>query len=100
MIMAKKLVSPEVCVHQHEGKRYEIHVKLPGVKKEDIDLRFSRRGFCVEGTRGDTIFSGCYTLENSVDLNRVKTKFYDVEGLVEITAPIVKAVKSKKIRIG
>ena len=98
--MAKKrLISPEVCTHHHSGKKYEIHVRLPGVRKENIDLKFSKKGFCIKGSRADAIFSGCYSLAHSVNVNKVKTKFYDEDGLLEITVPLVQPLRSKKITI-
>lgn len=92
-------VAPEVCVHHHSGKNYEIHIKLPGVKKENIDLNFSRKGFSVKGTRADVVFAGSHSLEHSVDVNKIKTKHYDVEGLLEVIAPLVQPLRTKKIQV-
>lgn len=98
--MAKKrVISPEVCTHHHSGKRYEIHVRLPRVRKENIELNFSKKGFCIKGSRSDVIFARCYSLEHSVDVNKVKTKFYNKDGLLEIIAPLTKPLRSKKITI-
>lgn len=99
-MVKRPMVAPEVCVHQHSGKRYEIHVSLPQVKKENIELNFSKKGFCVKALRGDVIFAACHALEFPVDTNKIRTKYYDVEGLLEIIAPILKPVKTKRIPIG
>jgi len=93
------MVAPEICAHYHSGQRYEIHVKLPRVKKENIELSFSKKGFCIKAPRDDVVFATCYKLELPVDTNRIKTKYYDVEGLLEIIAPLLKPVKTKRIPI-
>ncbi len=98
--MAKKsILAPEVHVHRHQDKKYEIHVKLPGVKKENIKLNFTKNGFCVEGSRREAVFNGCHTLEHPVNLNKIRTNYYDVGGTLEITAPISKPIKCKKVTI-
>lgn len=98
-MVKRPLVAPEICAHYHSGKRYEIHVRLPQVKKENIELNFSKDGFCIRAERDDLIFATCRSLEAPVDTNRIRTKYYDVEGLLEIVAPLLKPVKTKRIPI-
>lgn len=98
-MVKRTLVAPEVHTHYHSGKKYEIHVMLPRVKKENIDLNFSKKGFCVKAYRPDAIFSACHQLHHPVDVNKVKTKHYDVEGLLEITVPLLQPIVCKKIPI-
>ncbi|MGC8816717.1 MAG: Hsp20/alpha crystallin family protein [Candidatus Hadarchaeum sp.] len=93
------LVTPEICAHYHSGKRYEIHVRLPQVKKENIELKFSKNGFCIKARRDDLVFAACRSLDLPVDPNKVRTKYYDVEWLREIVAPLLKPVKARRIPI-
>ena len=98
--MAKRLmVTPEIHSHCHEGQRFEIHVLLPRVKKGDVELNFHKTGFCVKGSRSDVIFAACHTLPNPVDVSKVTTKYYNVQGLLEITVPLLKPIINKRIPI-
>ncbi|MEM3514130.1 MAG: Hsp20/alpha crystallin family protein [Candidatus Hadarchaeum sp.] len=98
-MVKRPLVAPEVCAHYHSGKKYEIHVRLREVKKENIELNFSKNGFCIKAQRDDLVFATCRSLDVPVDPNKVKTKYYDVEGLLEIVAPLLKPIKTKRIPI-
>jgi HSP20 family molecular chaperone IbpA len=98
--MAKKrVISPEVCTHHHPGKNYCIHIRLPGVRKENIDLKLSKKEFCVKGSRADVDFAGCYSLAHSVNVNKAKAKFYDKDGLLEIIVPLTEPLRRKKITV-
>jgi HSP20 family molecular chaperone IbpA len=61
-------------------------VELPGVKKEDIDLKVSENGVCVNGKRGEQDISGCWMLAHGIDLDSVKAKYE--EGLLDIVMPL------------
>ncbi len=99
MLSKQRLIAPEICAHYHSGKNYEVHVFLPKVKKEDIELNFHKNGFSVKGHRSDVIFAASHSLAHPVDVNKVKTQYYDVEGLLEITVPLLKPIVPRKITI-
>lgn len=94
-----RLITPEICAHYHSGKNYEVHVFLPRVKKEDIELNVHKKGFSVKGSKSDVIFAASRTLDHPIDVNKVKTKYYEVEGLLEIIAPLLKPIACRKVPI-
>ncbi|MEM4188403.1 MAG: Hsp20/alpha crystallin family protein [Candidatus Hadarchaeum sp.] len=98
-MVKRPLVAPEICAHYHSGKKYEIHVRLPQVKKENIELNFSKNGFCIKAQRDDLVFATCHSLDVPVDPNKVRTKYYDVEGLLEIVVPLLKPIKARRVPI-
>ncbi|MGQ9788512.1 MAG: hypothetical protein ACUVQM_04320 [Candidatus Hadarchaeaceae archaeon] len=67
------------------------------MKKENIELNFSKNGFCIKAQRNDPIFATCRHLEVPVGTNKIRTKYYDVEGLLEIVAPLLKPIKTRRI---
>jgi HSP20 family molecular chaperone IbpA len=53
--MTEKIVSPEICVFTDENlETLNIQIELPGVDKNNIDLRFYEDGFYVLAKREDT----------------------------------------------
>lgn len=94
-----RLVTPEICAHYHSGKNYEIHVSLPKVEKENIELNVHKKGFSVKGTGPDVIFAASRTLDHPIDVKKVKTQYYEVQGLLEITAPLLKSIACRKVPI-
>ena len=70
---------------------------MPGVKKEDVKLSVGEQSFCVEGSRGDVVFVGCFSLVHSVDEDKAKAKFES--GLLKIDVPLKAAIKGRKIAI-
>jgi len=90
------VVVPEVCI-DHDDHAYSIEVELPGVKKEDVKLSVGEQSFCVEGSRGDVVFVGCFSLVHSVDEDKAKAKFES--GLLKIDVPLKAAIKGRKIAI-
>ncbi len=97
--MVKRMVTPEIHSHYHAGKKFEVHVMLPKVRKENIELTFDKKGFCVRGSRPDVEFAACHSFPHPVDMNKVKTKYYNVEGLLEINVPLLHPIATKKITI-
>ncbi len=93
------MVTPEICSHYHTGKRFEVHVSLPKVKRADIELSFHKKGFCVKASRPDVVFAACHSFEHPVDMKKVKTKYYNVEGLLEIDVPLLHPVAIKRIAV-
>jgi len=92
----KPVLAPSVCV-DHDLDNYYIQVELPGVKKEDVELSVSDTSFCVKGPRKDIVLLGCYVLAHYVKEDGAKAKFDN--GLLEITVPLKKPLKGKKIPI-
>ncbi len=90
------LPSVNIC-HDEKDEGYYIEVELPGVEKEDIELYFWSRGFCVDGNKKDLTYSGCYTLAHDVKSEEVKAKFES--GLLKINVPFKEKLRAKKVKI-
>ena len=90
------VVTPEVCI-DHDDKAYYIDVELPGVDKEHVDLSVGEQSLCVEATREDTVYLGCFSLAHPVDENKAKAKFEN--GLLKVEVPLKAPIKGKRIRI-
>ncbi|MFB3888158.1 MAG: Hsp20/alpha crystallin family protein [Candidatus Bathyarchaeia archaeon] len=90
------VTTPEVSV-DHDDKGYYIEVELPGVKKEAVSLTVGAQSFCVEASREDVVFMGCFTLAHPVDEGKAKAKFES--GLLKVEVPLKAPLKGKRIEI-
>jgi HSP20 family protein len=98
--MTKKKIKPALtpCVcFDHDVENYHIQVELPGVKKEDIELSVSEQSFCVRGLREDIDLIACYYLAHRVNEDKAEAKYEN--GLLDVTIPLKKPLKGKKISI-
>lgn len=92
----KTTIAPTVYA-DHDHENYYIQVELPRVKKEEIELEVSEKGFCVKGTREDLEFSSCYVLAHEVEAAKAKAKFEN--GLLDIVVPLAHPLSGIKIKI-
>lgn len=92
----KPVLTPTVCF-DHDLENYYVQVELPGVKKKDIELSISEQSFCVRASREDIDLMGCWYLAHSVNEDKAKAE-YD-NGLLNVTIPLEKPLKGKKIPI-
>ncbi|MEM3624477.1 MAG: Hsp20/alpha crystallin family protein [Nitrososphaerales archaeon] len=83
--------------HDEKDEGYEIEVELPGVKKEEINLYFWSRGFCVDANKEELAYSGCYTLAHDVKIDEAKAKFEN--GLLKIKVPFKEKLRARKVSI-
>jgi HSP20 family protein len=90
------VVTPEVSI-DHDDKMFYVDVELPGVAKGHVDLSVGEQSICVEATREDVVFLGCFSLAHSVDENQAKAKFEN--GLLRIQIPLKTPLRSKLIKI-
>ncbi len=93
---AVTVVTPEVCI-DHDDVSYFIDVELPGVDKEHVDLSIGEQSLCVEATRDDVVYLGCFSLAHVVDESKATAKF--ANGLLKIEVPLKAPIKSKRIKI-
>ena len=54
-------VAPE-AVFYHDTETYTLVVELPGVNKEDIELKAMENGFCLTAPRDDIVYRGYWVL--------------------------------------
>ena len=90
-------VSLSACIY-HDREKYTMEVELAGVAKKDIDFEMSETSFCLKAPRNDIEYFGCWVLAHAVDPNKAKAAFKN--GLLTVTAPLVKPLKGVKVLIG
>ncbi len=90
------VVAPEISL-DHDDVSYYIDVELPGVSKENVDLSVGEQSLCVEASRDDVVYLGCFTLAHAVDEEKATAKFDN--GLLRIQIPLKAPIKGKRIII-
>lgn len=86
------------CNQKIEENKTCVEIELPGVKKEDINLRMTDDGFSVQApTRGALEYVGAWTWCCPVETSKAKAK-YD-NGLLRIEAPLKPGPPAKKVKI-
>lgn len=95
------------------GDKLQIIAEIPGVAKEDLDIRIqgnylelsgSRKSDAPEGykahriERGSSSFTRSFTLPADVDSNRVEAVLKD--GILTMNLPKAEAAKPKQISVG
>jgi HSP20 family protein len=93
---ATTVMTPEVCI-DHDDSAYYVEVELPGVDKEHVELSVGTQSLCVEASRDDIVYLGCFTLAHPVDETKAKAKFNN--GLLKVEVPLREPIKGKRIRI-
>lgn len=92
------ITCPEVSVaHDANDEGLEVTVELPGVNKNDVQLTVSKGGFCVEASRDDVRYEGCFQFAHEVDSDGASAKFDN--GLLKIAVPFLEPLCGKKIAI-
>jgi len=86
--LAEKVVVPPhmfACLDA-EGENYIVEVDLPGVKKEDIDLRMHEDIIHILAEREDLAFHGHLHFPIKVDPKKAEAKFSN--GLLRVEVPL------------
>lgn len=99
---------PQVDVLEDE-KQYEIHVAVPGVKKEDFQIEFQRNQLIVAGERKEIKktettklhrvesfqgkFRRVFTIPENVDQSKIEASYED--GMLKVVMPKDEAANQK-----
>ncbi|MCG8641895.1 MAG: Hsp20/alpha crystallin family protein [Desulfobacterales bacterium] len=104
--------APRTNLYEH-GDHFEIRAELPGIEKDDLNVKIQgnyleitgeRRSNAPDGykthktERGIGSFSRSFTLPSDVDSTKVEATLKD--GVLYLTLPKHEAAKPKKISIG
>lgn len=99
-----------------DGDRYVVHVDLPGVDRESIDVTVDRNVLTVSAERkaehqatsadGPVVAServhGSFTrqlyLGDALDTDRIEADY--VDGVLTLTIPLAEAAKPRKVEVG
>ena len=92
----ENLFVPAMCAY-HDAKAYSIEVQLPGVEKKDIQFEMTEGSFCLKAPRGELLYFGCWTLAHNVNPKKAKATYK--EGLLTVTAPLVKRYEGVKVTV-
>lgn len=85
--MEKTRIRPNLCAAYDDKKNlYNIEIELPGVKKDDIDLKVLPGGFMVKAPKGEIEYRGDYTFFSPVDPEKTNAKYEN--GLLTINIPL------------
>jgi HSP20 family molecular chaperone IbpA len=84
--MTETVVSPDVCVFNDENlETLNIQVEIPGVDKDNIELRFYEDGFYIVAKKEGTKYMGSYSLIYSVKPENAIANYSN--GLLTINVP-------------
>ncbi|MGZ7068472.1 MAG: Hsp20/alpha crystallin family protein [Methanobacterium sp.] len=89
-------VSPAAFIY-HTDHEYIIEIELPGVHKEDIDVKITENTFCVKAPRKNMEYTGCWVLAHEFNADESNASYEN--GLLTVKVPIVEAKEGKKIRV-
>jgi HSP20 family molecular chaperone IbpA len=85
-------VSPDVCSYfDDDESRINIEISLPGVKKEDISLKFLEDSLSLSAPRDDIKYVATLSLCCPVVPEKAEAKYEN--GLLKITAPFKDAME-------
>lgn len=106
------LVNPDVEVNEKDTE-YLVHVDLPGMKKEDFEIKVEGNRFILRGERKEETkeekkgyhyserrygsFARGFHLPTEIDADKVKATYKN--GVLEVLLPKTTKDKSKKIEI-
>jgi HSP20 family protein len=104
---------PPVDIYEKEGGEIVIKAEMPGLRKEDIDLRVEGNTLTLRGERRRTnevgddkyhrvervygSFSRSFTLPNTVDPTHVNADYKD--GVLSVTLPVKEEAKPRQIQV-
>jgi HSP20 family protein len=89
-------IVPDICA-DHDDEKYHIEIELPGVKKEDIELKMGVTSVCIKAPREDVTYNACYTLAHEIMVDSTTATFEN--GLLTVNAPFKEPLSGKKIEI-
>ncbi len=91
MTIEKRKASPDVCSYiDEDDNKLHLEVALPGVKKENIQLRLKEDSFFLSAPRDDLEFVTTGAFCCPMNINSVNAK-YD-NGLLQIELPFKDAM--------
>ena len=89
-------VSPAAFIY-HTEDEYIIEIELPGVKKEDIEIKITENTFCIRAPRKSMEYTGCWVLDHDFDADESNASYEN--GLLSVRVPIVESKEGKKVPI-
>jgi len=106
----KRRIVPSCAIREEAGK-VRIILEMPGVRKEDLEIKIEKGELIIEGRRDDPVPRGSYlmrerasgdfvktfTLDDTIDTERVNAELKD--GILDLSLSLKEAAKPRKIEI-
>lgn len=89
-------VSPAAFIY-HTEDEYIMEIELPGVNKEDIDVKITENTFCVKAPRKNMEYTGCWVLAHEFNADESNASYEN--GLLTVKVPLTETKKGKEIRV-
>ncbi|WP_414468929.1 Hsp20/alpha crystallin family protein [Methanobacterium sp. ACI-7] len=89
-------VSPAAFIY-HTEEEYIMEIELPGVNKEDIDVKITENTFCVRAPRRNMEYTGCWFLAHEFNADESNASYKN--GLLTVKVPIIESKKGKNVRV-
>ncbi len=89
-------VSPAAFIY-HTEDEYIMEIELPGVEKEDIEVKITENTFCVKAPRRNMEYTGCWVLAHEFDADKSNASYKN--GLLTVRVPLTEAKESKEVRV-
>lgn len=112
-VMSRGDWMPPVDIYQNGNQELVIKAELPGLKKEDLDVRVENNTLTLRGERKreETVkneqfhrversygaFSRSFSLPSTIDTEKVNADFTD--GVLSITLPLKEEAKPRQIEV-
>lgn len=95
-----RMVSPPVDIFENDDALYLVS-DMPGVAREDLEVRCERRALTIEGLRriGEETFTyrRAFNLPDTVDASAISAKMEN--GVLHVTLPLSKHAKPRRIEV-
>lgn len=89
-------VSPAAFIY-HTEDEYIMEIELPGVNKEDIDVKITENTFCVRAPRKNMEYTGCWVLAHEFNADKSNASYEN--GLLTVRVPLTETKEGKEIRV-
>ena len=89
-------VSPAAFIY-HTEDEYILEIELPGVNKEDIDVKITENTFCVRAPRKNMEYTGCWVLAHEFNADESNASFEN--GLLTVKVPIIETKEGKNVPV-
>ncbi len=89
-------VSPASFIY-HNDDEYIIEIELPGVNKQDIEIKITENTFCIRAPRKNMEYTGCWVLAHEFDADKSNASFDN--GLLTVRVPIIESKEGKNVPI-
>jgi len=89
-------VSPAALIY-HTEDEYIMEIELPGVNKDDIDMRITEDTFCIKAPRKNMEYTGCWVLAHEFNPDEGNASYEN--GLLTVRIPIIETKEGRELPI-